>query len=144
MSSRQRLLIWLVFGSFFCPVMTGAGAAVTTSPSQRLPPVWRVLLLAYRQVDVDYADDGGKQHHFSNKLPDEELQAAVWSFRQSPSLAYKHSKGEVLIQYDIVYPAVPLAPRITGRHGTKGDWFSGYPASPTPTEPDARLVGLSI
>ena len=69
MSSRQRLLVWLVFGFCFCPVVTWAGEPVTTPPSQRLLPVWRVLLLAYRHVEVDYTDDGGKQHHFSYKLP---------------------------------------------------------------------------
>lgn len=105
MSSRQRLLVWLAFGFCFCPVVSWAGEPVATPASQRLLPVWRVLLLAYRHVEVDYTDDSGKQHHFSYKLPDEEVQAAVWSFRQFPSLAYKHSKGEVVIQYDIVYPA---------------------------------------
>ena len=103
-SSRQRVLVCLVFIFCFCPVVTWAGAPVTTPPSPRLLPVWRALLLVYRQVDVDYTDDSGRQHHFSNQLSDEEIQAAVWSFRQYPSLADKHSKGEVLIQSDIVYP----------------------------------------
>lgn len=107
---RQRVLVCLVFGLWLCPISASAAEepvspADATLTSQRLLPVWRVLLLAYRHVDVDYTDDSGKQHHFSNKLSDGEFQAAVWSFRQYPSLAYKHSKGEVLIQCDIVYPA---------------------------------------
>ena len=73
-------------------------------PSQRLLPVWRALLLVYRQVEVDYKDSEGKPHHFANKLPDDEVRAALWSFRQYPSLAYRHSDGEAVIQYDIVYP----------------------------------------
>lgn len=103
MSSGQRVLAWFVFVFCCCPILTWAGEPVTTPASQQFLPVWRVLLLAYRQVEVDYHDDRGQQHHFSNTLSDDEVRAAVWSFRQYPSLAYKHSKGEVLIRYDIVY-----------------------------------------
>jgi hypothetical protein len=50
-SSRQRLVVWLAFGFCFCPVVTWAGEPVTTPTSQRLLPVWRVLLLAYPGYD---------------------------------------------------------------------------------------------
>lgn len=116
---RSRLLVglvlagcWLLPGAAWSaePGQAGEGRqkegkqAEQVRPGQRLLPVWRALLLVYREVEVDYADEGGKKHHFTNRLPDEEVRAAVWSFRQFPSLAYKHSGGEVVIQYDIVYP----------------------------------------
>ena len=73
-------------------------------PSQQLASVWRAVVLVYRNAEVDYTDGGGKQQHFSNKLADEEVRAAVWSFRQFPSLAYEHSNRQAVVQYAIVYP----------------------------------------
>ena len=117
MFSRRSLFVGVLACCIFPPAAARPGepAPGTTkeratapgiAPSQqRLLPVWRALLLVYRQVEVDYKDDGGKPHHFSNKLPDDEVRAAVWSFRQHPSLAYKHSNGALVIQYDIVYPS---------------------------------------
>jgi hypothetical protein len=118
MSPRHLFLVWLAAGLFCFSTAVRAEEPKATSakgrgiappdadsrPSQRLVPVWRALLLVCRQIEVDYTFESGKRLHFSNKLADQEVQAAVWSFRQYPSLAYKHSNGEVVIQYDIVYP----------------------------------------
>ncbi|MHB1038309.1 MAG: hypothetical protein ACYC35_28105 [Pirellulales bacterium] len=107
----HRIIACLFFGCCFGVMSLQAAEPVTkvapasACPSQQLTSVWRAVLLVYRNAEIDYTDGDGKQQHFSNKLADEEVRAAVSSFRQYPSLAYEHSNRQAVVQYDIVYPA---------------------------------------
>ncbi len=85
-------------------------------------PIWRALLLVYRNTDVDYLDGEGISRHLTASLPQWELEKALGSFRQYPSIAHDFSNGEALIRCDVVYVDHPVT-RITNL-GSSGYWLS--------------------
>jgi len=78
---------------------------VIALPSQ---PVWRALLLIYQKTDADYIDENGIQQHLTVSMPENEMQMAIWSFRQAASIANDFSEKAAIIKYDIVYVPLPI------------------------------------
>lgn len=71
-------------------------------------PEWRVLCLVFRDIDVELRDAQCKPWHFQLSLRPEEIDKAIWSFRQFPGLANECSAGMARISYHIEPARRPL------------------------------------
>ncbi|MFB3881008.1 MAG: S-layer homology domain-containing protein [Armatimonadota bacterium] len=88
------------------PLASGTASAVVVEQPEEVSsvmPIWRALLLVYRSVDADYTDSTGTPSHLTTTLPDDQVLAAQYAFRQFPALAHDFSGHEAIVEYDIVF-----------------------------------------
>ncbi|HTX44268.1 MAG TPA: hypothetical protein VMC61_06020 [Methanocella sp.] len=76
-------------------------------PEGCLPP-WRVLCLAFKDIDVEFLNEYGRSQRFKYSLRPEEAEKALWSFRQFPPLAKEFSRGMARISYHVEHAERPL------------------------------------
>ncbi|MCB0129353.1 MAG: peptidoglycan DD-metalloendopeptidase family protein [Caldilineaceae bacterium] len=100
-------------------------------PTQRSMPVWDMLLLVYKSIDVDYTNPDGYADHLAHTLSREEILAALRSFRASAGLAHRLSNQEALVRYTVMHVDRPLDSLTQ-----VGDWY--WP-SPSDTETELDL-----
>ena len=65
------------------------------------PVPWRVLCLAFGDIDVEFPNEHGGLRPFKYSMRPEETAKALWSFRQFPPLAKECSRGMARISYHI-------------------------------------------
>ncbi len=71
-------------------------------PQDECPPTeWRVLCLIFKDIDVEFLNEGGRLRRFTYSLPREEAEKALWSFRQFPPLVKECSDGMASISYNV-------------------------------------------
>lgn len=93
--------------------------------------LWRSLLVVYPSIDVRVPGRFGFSKRFAHTLPEEEIAAAVDSFRCFPSLVRDLTDQAAGVEYEILRSERPLSTLSALPHGT---W---WPA-PTDTAPEWR------
>lgn len=102
---HRLVAILLLLGVFLSPL---PGKAAPTTPTLKVMPYWKALLLVYKNIDVDYTDSDGVSRHLTYTMPQTEIADGVFSFRRHAMLAHEYSNKESFVQYDIVYVDRPL------------------------------------
>jgi len=125
---RVMLAILLAIALTVVPSITAKNsiqasqASSAPSPTLKVMPVWKALLLVYHNTDVTYTDSEGTTRRLTTALPNAEILKALWAFRQYTSIAHDFSAREALVQYDIVHITRPIT-SITSL-GSAGYWVS--------------------
>lgn len=128
----NHLCVYLIGLLFLSGLILGwplqAEASPTFNPSLPIQPVWRVLLLVYPSINVDYTESDGTPRHLTYTMSNNEVMNGIRSFQQFLSTAHDYSEGEALLRSDIIYVTRPIDS--LSQLGTHNYWVS--PSDITP------------
>ena len=130
----RNFILTVMFGVLLTGLLAGLSNYSLQAESPEAPPlqpapVWKALLLVYRNINTTYLDENGITQQLTTSLSAQETASALRSFRQYPSIAHDFSNEEAIVEYDIIYIDRPI-------NSLTSLGSSGYWVSPTDTAPE--------